>query len=134
MQKTLLTPRSQIDFFDFEWQPWVLMRSCWPCPQQIAGAEKNGAPGVLAPFRNAATIRVKGAFFLFVFCSAGGRATLSRVRGPHSHLRPGYPKGKRSKTKGCHCFSVEGREVRKDLPSHSLQLFFPARYHQISYL
>lgn len=67
MQKTLLTPRSQIDFFDFEWQPWVLMRSCWPCPQQIAGAEKNGAPGVLAPFRNAATVRVKGAFFLFVF-------------------------------------------------------------------
>jgi hypothetical protein len=43
------------------------MRSCWPCPQQIAGAEKNGAPGVLAPFRNAATVRVKGAFFLLFF-------------------------------------------------------------------
>jgi len=66
-------------------------------------------------------------FFYFFAVQAAARSAASAGRAA-SYLRPGYPiTGKRSKTKSCHIRAPLGREVRKDLPSRSLQLFLSRR-------
>jgi len=93
-------PRAEIDFFDLECQPMSLCVHAGRAPSRSPAQMRQKRPCL---FQNAVAIRAEGySVFLFVFCSAGSRATC-RVRGPRSLLRPGYPvSGKISKTKDCH--------------------------------
>jgi len=92
-------------------------------PRRSPAQRKSVRQKCSRPVRNAAAIRAQGAQCIFLFfCSAGSRAVASAGRAATCGL------GTDQRPRVATIFRVEGGEVRKDLPSRSLQLFFPARY------